>query len=236
MNDTALTLLPAEEHFLSDLFDLDEPLFMWLEGTTSDARAGADDVYRLPTDLDGVAVRAAWNSVYHALPKGLVDERYAQRTGKEVAGGKRVYSPDGYEHTPLYGASIRQSDVEILAALLGHFRRALEMEPGYTDLCSLLYDAGEWYGDESRDRVPESPEQVVNRLSRALTVLQMDDEDTRALLPAVTTAGSDGRIQLTFEQEQAARRYFERVITVVTEGKGRLERELARFVEFGGRG
>ncbi|MFF8387780.1 hypothetical protein ACF053_29640 [Streptomyces kanasensis] len=233
LNDTALTLLPAEEHFLGDLFDLDEPLFMWLEGTTSDARAGADDVYRLPADLDGVAVRAAWISIYGALPKGLVDERHALRTGKEVSGGNRVFGPDGYEHTPLYAAPIDRADVEVLASLLDHFRRALAMEPGYTDLRSLLADAGEWYGEESGERVPETAEQVVNRLSRALTVLQLDDGDTRALLPAVTMPGPDGRIQLTVEQEQAARGYFERVITVVTEGKGRLERELARFVEFG---
>ncbi|OEJ36520.1 hypothetical protein [Streptomyces agglomeratus] len=193
----------------------------------------ANDVYRLPADQDGEAVRAAWERIYDALPKALIDERHALRTGKEVVGGNRVFGPDGYEHTPLYAAPIDRADVEVLAALLGHFRRALAREEGYTDLRSLLADAGEWYGEESGERVPESAEQVVDRLARAVAVLQLDDDDTRTLLDAVTGAGPDGRIELALGQEPAARRYFDRVITAVTEGKAPIERALARFVEFG---
>lgn len=233
MNDTTLRLLPAEEHFLTDFFDLEQPLLIWLAQTTSDARAGADDVWRLPTDLDGEVARAAWNHICEALPKALIDERHALRTGKELTTGNRVFGTDGYEHTPLYAAPVGAADIEVLAALLGHFRKALALEKGYTDLHSLLSDAGEWYGEESGGRVPENAEQVVNRLDRALAVLQLDDDDTRTVLAAVTAAGPDGRIQLDYGQEQAARRYFERVITAVTEGKGPVEQALTRFVEFG---
>ncbi|MDA5284736.1 hypothetical protein [Streptomyces sp. Isolate_45] len=133
----------------------------------------------------------------------------------------------------MYGAPVDLADVEVLAALLGHFRKALAVEKGYSDLRSLLSDAGEWYGEESGDRVPENAEHVINRLSRALAVLQPDDEDTRTLPAAVTAAGPDGRIELDYGQEQAARRYFERVISAVTEGKGPIERDHIRFVEFG---
>ncbi|MFD8025453.1 hypothetical protein ACFV6G_34205 [Streptomyces lavendulae] len=241
MTDTAPRLLPAEENFLADFFGLEEPLLIWLEQTTQDTRAGADDVYALPADLDGEAVRAAWARIFEALPKALLDERRALLTGEELTTGNKVIGPDGYEHNPLYAAPVDQADVEVLVALLDHFRKALAREPGYTDLRSILTEAGEWYADETADRarysvgerVPETAEQVVNRLARALTVLQLQDDDTRTLLAAVTAAGPDRRIVLTEDQEQAARRYFDRVITAVTEGKPRIERAFARFVEFG---
>ncbi len=241
MTDTAPRLLPAEENFLADFFDLEEPLLIWLEQTTQDTRAGADDVYALPAGLDGEAVRAAWARIFDALPKALLAERHALLTGEEVTTGNKVIGPDGYEHSPLYAAPVDQADVEVLVALLDQCRKALALEPGYTDLRSLLTEAGEWYGNETADRarfsvgerVPETAEQVVNRLARALAVLQLQDDDTRTLLAAVTAAGPDRRIVLTEDQEQAARRYFDRVITAVTEGKPRIERAFARFVEFG---
>ncbi|MGW1101310.1 hypothetical protein ACWD64_37865 [Streptomyces antibioticus] len=241
MTDTAPRLLPAEENFLADFFDLEEPLLIWLDQTTQDTRAGADDVYTLPADLDGEAVRAAWARIFEALPKALLDERHALLTGEELTTGNKVIGPDGYEHSPLYAAPVDQADVEVLVALLDHFRKALALEPGYTDLRSILTEAGEWYGNETADRarysvgerVPETAEQVVDRLARALAVLQLQDDDTRTLLAAVTAAGPDRRIVLTGDQEQAAHRYFDRVITAVTEGKPRIERAFARFVEFG---
>lgn len=226
-------LLPADENFLADLLDLEEPLLMWLSQTTRDARAGADDVYKLPAGLDGEAAHDAWGRVFEALPEGLRDERHALAASRDATNGNKVFGVDGYEYTPLYAASVDPTDVEVLVALLDHFRKALAYEPGHADLHSLLDEAGEWYGNESPGRVPESAEKVVNRLARAVAVLQLQDDDTAVLLAAVTAAGPDGRIVLTETQEQAARRYFDRLITTVTEGKPAIERDLARFVEFG---
>ncbi|MEV5348940.1 hypothetical protein [Streptomyces achromogenes] len=241
MTDATPRLLPAEENFLTDFFNLEEPLLIWLDQTTQDTRAGADDVYELPTGLDGEAARAAWTRIYDALPKALVDAWHALLTGKEQATGNKVIGLDGHEYTALYAAAVDPTDVEVLTTLLDHCRKALAREPGYTDLRSILSQAGEWYGDQAagRDqysvvpRVPETAEQVVNRLARALTVLQLHDDDTRTLLTAVTAAGPDRRIILTQDQEQAAHRYLDRVITAVTEGKPRTERAFARFIEFG---
>lgn len=233
MTDTTPRLLPADEHFLDDFLSLDEPLLIWLDETTRDNRAGADDAYRLPAGLDGEAARAAWERVFTALPKALVDEWHALRSDEEVQNGNKVTGPDGYEHTPLYAAPVDPADIEELEALLGHFRKALTRETGYADLHQLLDDAGEWYGNESRDRTPETTEQVVNRLARALAVFQLQDDDAQVLLTAVTAAGQDRRIVLTADQERAAARYFDRIIIAVTEGKGSVERALARFVEFG---
>ncbi|MFG3207935.1 hypothetical protein [Streptomyces sp. NPDC048192] len=237
MTDTAPTLLPAHESFLADFFDLEEPLLIWLDQTTRDARAGADDLYTLPAGLDGEAVHAAWGRIFEALPEGLRDERRTLLTGEEHATGNTVLGADGYEYTPLYAAPVDQADVEVLVTLLDHCRKALARETGYADLRSLLDQAGEQYGT---DRTPETAEQVVARLARAVAVLQMQDDDTAALLAAVTAAvtaaGPDRRIELTADQEQAATRYFDRLITATTEGKPAVERALARFVEFGDTG
>ncbi|MCQ8194624.1 hypothetical protein [Streptomyces rugosispiralis] len=236
MADTALRLLPAHESFLADFFDLEKPLLIWLDQTTRDARDGADDVYELPASLDGEAAHEAWGRIFAALPEGLRDERRTLLTGEEHATGNTVLGTDGYEYTPLYAAPIEAADVEVLVALLDHFRKAVARESGYADLHSLLVHAGEQYGNEGADRVPETAEQVVNRLARVVAVLQLQDDDAQALLAAVTAAGLDRRIVLTEEQEQAARRHFDRVITAVTEGKPPVERALARFVEFGDTG
>jgi hypothetical protein len=234
MTDITARLLPADESFLADFLDLEEPLLMWLDQTTRDARAGADDVYQLPAGLDGEAAHNAWGRIFEALPEALRDELHALRSGREVNNGNKVVGADGYEYTPLYAVPLDQADVDVLAALLDHFRKALTPEKGYADLRSLLDDAGEWYGSEhGAGRRPETAEQVVNRLARALAVLQLQDDDTEALLQAVTAAGADRRILLTTAQEEAASRYFDRVITAVTEGKPPIERDLARFVEFG---
>ncbi|MFJ8351264.1 hypothetical protein ACIQ9J_33860 [Streptomyces sp. NPDC094153] len=233
MTDTAPRLLPAHESFLADFFDLEEPLLIWLDQTTRDARAGADDVYTLPPGLDGEAAHEAWGRIFEALPEGLRDERRTLLTGEEHATGNMVLGTDGYEYTPLYAAPVDQADVEVLVALLDHCRKALARETGYADLRSLLDQAGEQYGT---DRTPETAEQVVARLARAVAVLQLQDDDTVALLAAVTAAGPDRRVELTGDQEQAAARYFDRLITAVTEGKPPVERALARFVEFGDTG
>ena len=236
MTATTLRLLPAHESFLADFFDLEEPLLIWLDQTTRDARAGADDVYELPAGLDGTAARDAWARIFEALPEGLRNERRSQLTGEEPIGGNTVRGTDGYEYTPLYAAPVDQADVEVLVALLDHCRKALAREQGYADLHSILDQAGEQYGNEGADRTPETAEQVVARLARAVAVLQLQDDDTAALLAAVTAAGPDRRIELTGDQEQAAARYFDRLITAVTEGKPAVERALARFVEFGDTG
>lgn len=232
-------LLPAIESFLTDFFDLEEPLLIWLAQTTIDARQGADDVYELPAGLDGEAVRAAWARIFDALPEGLREERRALRTGRDAEGGNKVFGPGGYEYTPLYAAPVDQADVEVLAMLLGHLQKAVAGEAGHADLRSLLDDAAEWYADEVAEwengyRVlPQGAEQVVSRLARVVDVFQRRDADTEELLRAVTAAGPDRRIVLTLVQEEALRRYFGRLITAATQGQSRLDQALARFVELG---
>lgn len=235
MNDTSTQrLLPADENFLGDLFSLGEPLLLWLDQTTRDARAGDEDVWQLPTGLDGQKAHSAWGNILAALPDGLRNEAHALRTGREAEDGNRVYGPDGYEHTPLYAVRLDQADVEVLAALLDHFRKAVARQEGYLDLCNLLTDVGEEYGSDSHNRLPETAQQVTDRLSRTLAVLQLErDTDIEMLLQAVTAAGPDGRIDLTAAQEGAAERVTDRVITATTAGRPAIERDFARFVAFG---
>ncbi|WP_105974679.1 hypothetical protein [Streptomyces geranii] len=180
-----------------------------------------------------MAAHAAWTGISKALPEDLRAERHPADNGEEATTGNQVFGADGYEYTPLYAVPVDPADVEVLVELLAHFRKALAREKGYTDLHSLLDQAGEWFSDEGRDRVPEQAEGVVNRLARSVAVLQLQDDDAQALLTAVTGARPNRRIVLTAEQERAAERYFNRVITAVTEGKPPVERALARFVEFG---
>lgn len=227
-------LLPAEEHFLRDLFSLEEPLLIWLWETTRDARAGADDVYELPAGLDGEQARDAWSRIFTVLPAGLRNEWRALRTGQEPEGGNRIYGANGHEHTPLYAVPVDQGDIDVLVELLDHCRKALARESGYSDLHSILDEAGEWYGNAERADRPETAEQVVGRLARAVAVLQLDhDGDLEMLLEAVSNPGPDGRITLTLSQAATADRYFERVIAVVTDGMSPLDRALVHFVEFG---
>lgn len=235
MTDTnAPLLLAADENFLSDLLSLEDPLLQWLSQTSRDARAGDEDVWQLPAGLDGEKALAAWAHIFDALPKGLRDELRALRTGEETAGGNRVYGPDGYEHTPLYAVRLDQADIAVLAALLDDCRKAVARQEGYTDLCNLLTDAGEEYGRESYDRLPETAQQVTDRLARTLAVLQLErDTEIEMLLQAVTAAGPDGRIDLTAAQESAAASFMDRVITATTVGKPTVERDFQRFVAFG---
>ncbi|MFG2236151.1 hypothetical protein ACGFNX_40215 [Streptomyces sp. NPDC048723] len=230
---TKQRLLPAEEHFLRDLFSLEEPLLIWLWETARDARAGADDVYELPAGLDGEQARDAWGRIFTALPAGLRNEWHALRTGQEPEGGNRIYGADGHEHSPLYAVSVDQGDIDVLVELLNHCRKALARESGYSDLHSILDEAGEWYGNAEGAEKPETAEQVVGRLARAVAVLQLDHDGMEPLLEAVSSPGPDGRITLTPSQAATADRYFERVIAVVTDGMSPLDRALVRFVEFG---
>src|SRR5262245_14521001 len=138
MPDTDVRLLPAHELFLIDFFDLEEPLLIWLDQVTRDARDGADDIYKLPADLDGMAARTAWTGIFGALPKALRAEWHAGYTGEGVTTGNTVFGADGYEYTPLYAVPVDPADVEILVALLDHFRKALAREKGYAGLHSLL--------------------------------------------------------------------------------------------------
>ena len=223
-------LLPADEGFLGDLFSLDEPLLMWLADATQGAVDGDEDAWRLPAGLDGTAVYDAFIRLVTALPEGLREWWTAlSRGGSEDGIGNTVLGVDGYEYTPVYAADLDPADVAALVGLLGHCRRALAREDGYTDLHSLLDDAAEWSANEG-DHGPRTATQVVDRLARVVAVLELRDDDTDVLLSAVAAGG---RVRLTGPQEEAMRRYSANLVVAVTEGKSNVERAYAAFVAFG---
>ncbi|WP_329021106.1 hypothetical protein [Streptomyces sp. NBC_01601] len=237
MTDTPsrLALLPDDEDWLGLLMGMEEPLLLQLSLNTRDARAGDEEVWEVPEDLDGIAAHDAWGRIFQALPEPLREG--ARNTGRYVssearpAGQYTLYAPDGrYEHTPLYPVDIDQNDVATLAALLAHLRRALEGGGG-TQLGEFLDAlAGDW-AEPGRD--PDA-KRLVGDFARALAVLRLEPQpDTELLLNALAAAGPDERatapIVLSPSQEDAYQRYMTRVSSAVA-GGDRHEYALHRFV------
>ncbi|GHH54520.1 hypothetical protein [Streptomyces candidus] len=227
-------LLPDDEDWLGLLMGMEEPLLLQLSLNTRDARAGDEDVWEVPADLDTVAAHDAWGRIIQALPEPLREG--ARNSGRYVpaetrpAGQYTLYAPDGrYEHTPLYPVNIDQNDVAALVALLGHLRRALEGKGG-SQLGEFLESlAGDW---AEPGREPDA-KRLVGDFARALAVLQLERQpDVELLLNALAAVGPDERatdpIVLSPPQEDAYQRYMTRVSSAVA-GGDRHEYALHRF-------
>ncbi|MFC8223842.1 hypothetical protein ACFUTY_37445 [Streptomyces sp. NPDC057362] len=214
-------LLPDDEDWLALFMNMEEPLLLQLALNTRAVRDGEEDVWQLPADLDGAAAHDAWGRLFQALPAPL--RHTATNTNRSVPNDARppgqyiLYAPDGrWEHTPLYPADIDPRDVDTVAAVLAHFRRAVEGHDD-TQLADFLEQLADDWAEPGRNG---DPEKLVNDFARGLAVLHLDRQpDTKVLLTAVAAAGPGQeppeRIVLTPAQEDAYQRFATRLSSAV---------------------
>lgn len=215
-------LLPDDEDWLSLLMGMEEPLLMQLALNTRAAQAGDEEVWEMPQGLDGAAAHEAYGRLYQALPEPL---RHTARNiarsepdRDRPAGRYTLYAPDGrWEHTPLYPADVDPRDIATVAAVLAHFRTAIEGKD-CTQLGDFLQQMADDWADPGREG---NARQMVDDFDRGLSVLQLPHEaDADVLLEAVTVAGPDGeapeRIVLGPPQEDAYQTFMRRVSAAVT--------------------
>lgn len=80
-------LLPDDEDWLALFMNMEEPLLQQLALNTRAVRAGEEDVWQLPADLDGAAAHDAWGRLFQALPAPL--RHTATNTGRYVPSAAR---------------------------------------------------------------------------------------------------------------------------------------------------
>ncbi|MGA5643268.1 hypothetical protein ACPCTN_31580 [Streptomyces cinereoruber] len=214
-------LLPDDEDWLSLFMGMEEPLLMQLALNARAVQEGDEDVWDLPSDLDGVGAHEAWGRLFQALPEPL------RHTGTNIgrsapdrnrpAGCYTLYAPDGrWEHTPLYPADVDPADVATVAAVLDHFRTALD-GTDHTQLADFLQQMADDWADPGREG---NDRQMVEDFTRGLSVWQLPHQpDVDVLLEAVAAAGPSDqapeRIVLTPPQEDAYQTFMRRVSAAV---------------------
>ncbi|MFJ8388653.1 hypothetical protein ACIQ9Q_29830 [Streptomyces sp. NPDC094438] len=222
MTDTTSrrVLLPDDEDWLSLFMGMEEPLLMQLALNARAAQQGDEEVWELPPDLDGVGAHEAWGRLFQALPEPL------RHTGTNIgrsepnrdrpAGCYALYAPDGrWEHTPLYPADVDPRDIATVAAVLAHFRTALD-GTDHTQLGDFLQQMADDWADPGREG---NDRQMVEDFLRGLSVWQLPHQpDVDVLLEAVAGPGGETpeRIVLTPPQEDAYQTFMRRVSAAVT--------------------
>ncbi|WP_432140085.1 hypothetical protein [Streptomyces sp. bgisy154] len=229
----ARVLLPDDEDWLSLFMGMEEPLLMQLALNARADQEGDEEVWELPPDLDGVGAHEAWGRLFQALPEPL------RHTGTNIgrsepnrdrpAGSYALYAPDGWEHTALYPADVDPRDVAAVAAVLAHFRKALD-GTDRTQLGDFLQQMADDWADPGREG---NDRQMVEDFLRGLSVWQLPHQpDVDVLLEAVTVAGPGGetpeRIVLTPPQEDAYQSFIRRVSAAVA-GNSPFDYALHRF-------
>lgn len=215
-------LLPDDEDWLSLFMGMEEPLLLQLALNARAVQQGDEDVWELPPNLDGAGAYEAWGRLFQALPEPL------RHTGTNIgryepdrerpAGRYALYAPDGrWEHTSLYPAAADPGDVATVAAVLDHFRTALD-GTDHTQLADFLQQVADDWADPGREG---NARQMVQDFTRGLSVWQLPHQpDADVLLEAVTAAGPDDetpeRIVLTPPQEDAYQTFMRRVSAAVT--------------------
>ncbi|MEV7602960.1 hypothetical protein AB0O91_36900 [Kitasatospora sp. NPDC089797] len=219
---TATLLLPQIDSWLDPFAALEEPLLLHLRPLPD---ADPDEQWQLPQGLDGEAVYEAWSRIVDALPATL-RERVWAKTYDPLPDELTLLAPDGrYEHAPLYAATVAQADVDRLAELLGHLRRAAYGAGDTGDLDQILQLTASYRSEHQRQ---VGVEDVVQSVAAAIAVLQQQpDADTELLLAVVEPAEPGTRIVLTDQQEAAYQRVIDR-FTAAT-ATSRLDAELNRF-------
>lgn len=214
-------LLPDDEDWLALFMNMEEPLLQQLALNTRAVRAGEEDVWQLPADLDGTAAHDAWGRLFQALPAPL--RHTATNTGRYVPSAARppgqytLYAPDGrWEHTPLYPADVDPRDVATVAAVLDHFRKALD-GTDHTQLGDFLQQMADDWADPGREG---NDRQMVQDFTRGLSVWHLPHQpDVDVLLEAVAAADrgdqAPERIVLTSPQEDAYQSFMRRVSAAV---------------------
>ncbi|MFF3982699.1 hypothetical protein [Streptomyces sp. NPDC001828] len=219
--ETTRVLLPDDEDWLSLFMGMEEPLLMQLALNARAVQEGDEEVWELPPNLDGIGAHQAWGRLFGALPEPL------RHTGTNIgryepnrerpAGRYALYAPDGrWEHTPLYPADVDPHDVAAVAAVLTHFRAALD-GTDHTQLGDFLQQMADDWADPGREG---NDRQMVEDFLRGLSVWQLPHQpDVDVLLEAVAAAGpgdeTPERIVLTAPQEDAYQTFMRRVSAAV---------------------
>ncbi|MYS36346.1 hypothetical protein K388_07128 [Streptomyces sp. KhCrAH-43] len=217
--ERTLVLLPDDEDWLSLFMGMEEPLLTQLALNSRAVQAGDEEVWELPQDLDGVGAHEAWGRLFQALPEPL------RHTGRNIGryepnqerptGRYTLYAPDSrWEHTPLYPADVDPRDVAAVAAVLAHFRTALD-GTDHTELADFLQQMADDWADPGREG---NAKRMVEDFTRGLSVWQLPHQpDTAVLLAAVAGPGGETpeRIVLTPPQEDAYQTFTRRVSAAV---------------------
>ncbi|RPK32660.1 hypothetical protein EES39_38325 [Streptomyces sp. ADI92-24] len=219
--ETLRVLLPDDEDWLSLFMGMEEPLLMQLALNTRAVQEGDEEVWELPPGLDGVGVQEAWGRLFQALPEPLrhtgTNIARSQPNRDRPAGRYALYAPDGrWEHTALYPTDIDPRDVATVAAVLDHFRTAIEGKD-HTQLADFLQQMADDWADPGREG---NDRQMVDDFARGLSVLRLPHQpDVDVLLEAVAGAGpgdgAPGRIVLAPAQEDAYQTFMRRVSAAV---------------------
>lgn len=232
--ETNRVLLPDDEDWLALFIGMEEPLLMPLALNARAIQAGDEEVWELPPDLNGIGAHQAWGRLYGALPEPL--RHTGTNIGRSVpnrerpAGCYALYAPDGrWEHTPLYPADVDPHDIAPVAAVLTHFRTALD-GTDRTQLGDFLQQMADDWADPGREG---NDRQMVEDFTRGLSVWQLPHQpDADVLLEAVAVAGpgdeTPERIILTLPQEDAYQTFMRRVSAAVA-GKSPHHYALHRF-------
>lgn len=214
-------LLPDDEDWLSLFMGMEEPLLMQLALNTRATIMGRTDVWEMPADMDGIAAHDAWGRLFRAMPEPL--RHTGTNTGRSVPSGDRpagqytLHAPDGrWEHTPLYAADVDPRDIATVAAVLDHFRTALDGSD-HTQLGDFLQQMADDWADPGREG---NHRKMVEDFTRGLSVWQLPHQpDVDVLLEVVnmTDVGDETpeRIVLTLPQEDAYQSFMHRVSSAV---------------------
>ncbi|WBP92208.1 hypothetical protein [Kitasatospora cathayae] len=219
---TTTILLPQIDSWLDPFAALEEPLLLQLRPLPD---VDPDEQWQLPATLYGDAVYEAWSRIVDAIPAALRERAWA-KTYDPLPGELTLLAPDGrYEHAPLYAATVAKTDIDRLAGLLDHLRRAAKGDSDTGDLDEILRLTAS-HRSEHQQQV--SVEDVVQSVAAVLAVLQQrPDADTELLLAVVEPAEPGARITLTDEQEAAYQRVIDRFIAATA--TSRHDAETTRF-------
>lgn len=221
MSDTSagdtVALLPDIPEVLAVLDIVDDPLIAWLQ--PAEGLGPDEEDWVLPASLDVPAITAAWDRILGARPQPLLQD------DDEREGVPGAYSLEtaatGYQRASLYPVPVARADLEVMAGLLQHLRRALTRDrpADHGDLAQILWDAAERLTDE-RNRGRVSPghryeaEDLVAALETALQMLDPgEDPDAVLLLQAIGTPAEGSTVVLSGAAAEAYSRWTGRLIT-----------------------
>ena len=200
---TARTVLvPDEQHFLHTLIiQLEEDLLGPLVSASDDSRAGMEDAWELPDDLDAQRPYSALRAIVRALPDPLRSQD--ERDHFEHPARRTLVSADGRtERLPLYPVTIQEADVAALEDLHARLDAALNRRGENGELGDLLYELAEHAPPRIdpihlADRRPPNRAELVGSVAKVVAVLRLRTDDTELLLREISAKGPGETVQLT---------------------------------------
>ncbi|MFJ4674233.1 hypothetical protein [Kitasatospora purpeofusca] len=214
--ETVLALLPDIPEVLAVLNTVDDPLIAWLQ--PAEGLGPDEEDWQLPATLDVPAVTAAWDRILDRRPRLLL---FGEDEREGVPGAYSLETGTGYQRASLYPVSVSRADLQVMAGLLEHLRRALA--PGrpadHGDLAQILWDAADRLTDQRGNGVSPSTrryegEDLVADLQTALEMLDPgEDPDAALLLQAIGTPAEGSTVRLSGAAAEAYDRWTGRLIT-----------------------